>query len=74
MTKYVDNSKGDKARRRGLVVVGALPKRKAKAFVKANEGYTIYGIYADGITEIGIPKWCSDFARECSKRRIEEVA
>lgn len=75
MTRYVDNSKADKARRKGLVVIGTTSKRKAKAFVKANVGYEIYGIYADGVTEIGISRECSDRVKEMRRWRFEkEVA
>ena len=55
MRKYVDNSKADKARRRGLVVVGKVAsKRIAKAICKKHYGLEIYGTYLDGVTEIGV--------------------
>ena len=54
MKKYVDNNKASNARRRYMVVVGTLPKAKAKAFIKANPSFGIYGINLDTTVDIGV--------------------
>jgi hypothetical protein len=54
MVKYVKHDKGSKARRKGLVIVGRLPKGKAKAFIKKySHSVEEYGVLADGMVDIG---------------------
>ena len=79
MRKYVDHSKADKARRKGLIVIGTMPKAKAKAFVKRENRVEIYGEYPGNICDIGFRPMTNslynDRLMELIKERIaKEVA
>lgn len=80
MVKYVDSSKADKARRKRMVAIGILPKAKAKEFLKVNKlfGVGIYGIYLDGVTEIGLldvdKRWNPQRIIDFMKAKVNEVA
>lgn len=58
MVKYVKHDKASKARRKGIIIIGQLPKGKAKQFLKE---YHVeeYGTLADGMVDIGYrPRPC----------------
>lgn len=73
MVKYVKHDKASKARRKNLVIVGQLPKGKAKAFIKRWVGVEEYGTLADGMVDIGyrvIPgkaneMWIKFYTQKC---------
>ena len=79
MVRYTKHDKASKARRKGLVIVGHLPKGKAKQFLKKWEHLSIeeYGTYADGMVDIGYrvgvckanEKWIQFFVS-----KVKEVA
>lgn len=73
MAKYIDKAKSDKARRKALVVVGNMPKRKAKAFCKKHTNVVFYGTYSDGTVDLGVSTVTSPVFRNHYAQRIVEA-
>lgn len=81
MTKYIKHDKASKARRKGMVIVGQLPKGKAKQFLAKWNEVEEYGTYLDGTVDIGYrprpckanEKWINFFTQKinlCAKGNL----
>lgn len=67
--RYIKNDKAAKAMRKNLVVVGTLPKAKAKVFLKGHTTLVEVGTTPDGLVDIGMKR--TDFVVRNMDRLME---